>query len=105
MEKIDNKSLFNLINQKEHRFVCLANDWFFYIENGHIYRFEAHHNTKTLDCFDDFVLGKIDESVLINELKQTLIKQIHYDWLTDVRNDTFLEQVRGASSELFLFTL
>lgn len=105
MEKITEKNLFALVNQREQRFVCLIDDRFFYIERGHIYRFESHHNMKLLDCFDDFEAGKIAETLLINELQQTLIKQIQYDWLTDVMKETFFEQAYKKQTDLLIFTL
>lgn len=105
MKKITEKNLFALVDQKKQCFVCLINDWFFYIEKGHVYRFESNHNMKLLEYFDDFEAGKIAETILIKELQQTLIKQIQYDWLTDVMKDTFFEQVCRFPDQLVIFSL
>ena len=105
MKKMTKNDLFALVDQKEQRFVVLIDDSFFYIEKGHIYRFESHHNMKLLDAFDDFQAGKIAEILLIQELQQTLIKQIQYDWLTDVMKDTFFAKVYKNQEALFLSPL
>ncbi|MHC5228060.1 hypothetical protein ACYSNW_07270 [Enterococcus sp. LJL99] len=105
MKKITEKNLLTLVDQREQRFVCLIDDRFFYIERGHIYRFESHHNMKLLDCFDEFEAGNVPETVLIKELQQTLIKQIQYDWLTDVMKETFFDQAHRFSDMLIVFFL
>ena len=105
VKKITENHLFALVDQRELYFVILIDDRFFYIEKGRIYRFESHHNMKLLDSFDDFQVGKTAEMTFLHELKQTLLKQIQYDWLTDIMTETFFEQVHKNQEALFIFTL
>lgn len=103
MEKISPKLFITLLENKEKRFVVVINHWFYYIEQGRIYRFQQHNNTKMLTLLSSFYAGEVEDQVMMEELKKSIINQIQYDWFTDVWKETIIERIGRSPYALEAF--
>lgn len=92
-----------LVENKKERFVIIVNHCFYYIEKGHIYRFQQHNNTKMLTVLGSFYDGEIENEQMITALQKSIIDQIQYDWFTDVWKETLFERINRSSSDFDAF--
>lgn len=103
MKKITPKMFITLLENKEERFVVVINHWFYYIEQGRIYRFQQHNNTKMLTLLSSFYADEIDDLLMKDGLKKSIIDQIKYDWFTDVWKETLMERIGRSYYDLEVF--
>lgn len=100
MKKITPKMFVTFLEGREERFAIIINHWFYYVEKGHVYRFEQHNNQKALAALSSFYDKQIDDQALMIEIQKSIIKQIQYDWFTDVCKETIIERVHRLTYEL-----
>ncbi|MDA9471975.1 hypothetical protein [Enterococcus sp. 5H] len=103
MKKITPKMFVTFLEEREERFAIIINHWFYYVEKGRVYRFEQHNNQKVLAALSSFYDKQIDGQALMIEIQKSVIKQIQYDWFTDVWKETIIERVHRSAYELEAF--
>ncbi|GGC83819.1 hypothetical protein [Enterococcus wangshanyuanii] len=103
MKQITSEQFIDFLDKKDQRFAAVIQYGFYYIEQGRIYRFESNHNDKALRALQAFYGGEIDDSSLEEEIKKIIIKQMQYDWFTDVWKETIIEKVIRSGNKLEAF--
>lgn len=103
MKKILFSKLLLLLNKQAQSFVICVNDSFYYIENGRVYCFQSYKNEQ----IRKYVLSYQCQEMKKNEFKQLMneliLKQIHYDWFTDVGKEEFIVMCEKFGNEFDMF--
>lgn len=105
MKKIDLTALIALINGKTGYSIICVNQHFYYLEKGALYRFEYHNNAKTMDNLYAFWSNELTSTEFERQIKELLMKQIQYDWLTDVMIEPFIESIYRQQPDIQLLSL
>ncbi|MBO0468924.1 hypothetical protein JZO66_00090 [Enterococcus sp. DIV0242_7C1] len=103
MQQITSEQFIDFLEKKDQRFAVVIQYGFYYVEQGRIYRFESNHNDKALQALQAFYGGEMDSSSLEEEIKKIIIKQMQYDWFTDVWKEDINEKVMRSGNNLEAF--
>jgi NAD(P)H-nitrite reductase large subunit len=105
MEEVKMKTLtlaefLALVEAKDKRFVAIITHACYYIEQGRIYRFQQHQNSKMIEKVTDYSAAELTLSDLLEEMKQSVLNQMRYDWFTDVCKEQLSERLKQMPSTI-----
>lgn len=82
-----------ILQAGQRRCAFNINGYFYYSEGGRSYRFEQHHSQKALEALLLSEEQALTQQELQQMMEELVVKQIQYDWFTDVSNDSLFEQL------------
>jgi hypothetical protein len=105
MEEVKMKTLtladfLELVEAKNTHFVAIIAHGCYYIEQGRIYRFQQHQNSKMLEKLTDYYTTDFTLSDLSEEMKQSVLNQMRYDWFSDVCKEQLIERFKRMPSTI-----
>lgn len=93
MQKITANEAQHILKDGQKRCALKISGCFYYSEGGRSYRFEQHHNQKALEAFLQYEELAITKQELQQTIHQLIVRQISYDWFTDISTDVLVEQL------------
>ncbi|MTD39110.1 hypothetical protein GIX45_10750 [Erwinia sp. CPCC 100877] len=94
MERMTLAQFLQLVEAQEKRFVAVIAHTCYYIEQGRIYRFQQHQNSKMLEKLTDYYSEELTLTDLLAEMKQSVLNQMRYDWFIDSTKEQLIERLK-----------